>query len=71
MNATTKPGATLTYREGQVLRFLSAGMSVPQVAKRLNLADCTVSQYLYSARIKSGARTNYQMFAQFGRQSSL
>lgn len=68
MNPTTIPGAEMTYREKQITDLLMSGRTLTEVASRLGLAKATVSEYIRSARVKSGARTTYQFWAQLGRQ---
>jgi two-component system, NarL family, nitrate/nitrite response regulator NarL len=41
-----KPQTVLSPREGEVLRFLAAGLSAPQIARELHLSPSTVKTHL-------------------------
>jgi two-component system nitrate/nitrite response regulator NarL len=41
-----KPATVLSPREGEVLRFLAAGLSAPQIARELHLSPSTVKTHL-------------------------
>jgi two-component system, NarL family, nitrate/nitrite response regulator NarL len=41
-----KPPTVLSPREGEVLRFLAAGLSAPQIARELHLSPSTVKTHL-------------------------
>lgn len=56
-------GAGLTPRELAVLRLLSAGNQLAEIAKLLGLGDETVRSHLKKAQVKLGVRTRTQAVA--------
>jgi DNA-binding NarL/FixJ family response regulator len=50
----------LTWREGEVLELLAAGVSVPAIAERLNVSMTTCRTYVRGVHSKLGAKTQVQ-----------
>ena len=50
----------LSDREIEVLKLVSSGLIIQQIADKLELADKTIDNLLYSIRSKLGARTTSQ-----------
>jgi DNA-binding NarL/FixJ family response regulator len=58
--AAPRPGDRLTPRELDVLEFVAAGHSTPQVAARLGIAPVTIKTHLTSVPRKVGAQNRVQ-----------
>ena len=54
---------TLSPRESDCLALLAAGLQTSQIADHLVLSDSTVTEYIYNARKKLGARTRSEAVA--------
>lgn len=62
--ADRAPSEVLTRRELECLREVGAGKSDPEIGATLGISRTTVKYYLERARLKLGARTRTQAYAQ-------
>jgi len=60
LRRVTRPAPALTARERQVMSLVAEGMTDAQVARRLGVAESTVSKHLEHVYAKSGARSRVQ-----------
>ncbi|WP_344327494.1 response regulator transcription factor, partial [Kitasatospora putterlickiae] len=68
--ARRPPGAPLTRREHEVLRWAATGRTNPEIAAQLGLTRNTVTGYLKSAMHKLGVRNRTEL-AVAARESGL
>lgn len=59
----TRPPPALTPREHEVMRLVRDGLTDAQVARRLGVAEATVSKHLEHVYAKSGARSRVEAVA--------
>lgn len=53
----TRPGATITHREMEVLRLLASARSAPEIAEMLSVSTHTARNHIRSVLTKLGARS--------------
>lgn len=53
----TRPGATITHREMEVLRLLASARSAPEIAELLSVSTHTARNHIRSVLTKLGARS--------------
>lgn len=63
LRRATRPAPALTPREREVMALVRDGLTDAQVARRLGVAEATVSKHLEHVYAKSGARSRVQAVA--------
>lgn len=63
MYPTRDPAYRLTPREIDVLKLVVEGRSAKQVARRLDIAPCTVEHHIENVRLKTQTRNRAHMVA--------
>jgi DNA-binding CsgD family transcriptional regulator len=62
-SASERSGKRLTTREREIVEYVAAGRSTPQIAADLNLSPATVRSHVRNAMVKVGAHTRAQLVA--------
>lgn len=65
ITASHFPGANLTPREHEALRFLVQGLSDKEIAKAMKVETKTVSHWMQSLREKMGAESRTQVILKY------
>jgi DNA-binding CsgD family transcriptional regulator len=69
--ASSDVSVAFTGREMEVLELVAQGFSAKEIARKLNIAGCTVERHIENARLKTRTRNRSHLVAFMVRQTMM